>query len=148
MGFWLRKVFHQWVRCSPSPWLSSVPPPRHTKPTNRRPCQNNKSSFFYFLHILLQRTSMYGPPVSSLPTWDLQNRRKMRLIESNAKFRYLNKLTCKGTLRQVLICLSPPPPPPRLLFVSNSLMLAFKNALKKLKAKNHEKMHKNENTQN
>ncbi len=30
-------------------------------------------------------------------------RRKIRLIEKNAKF------TCKGTLRQVIICLRPPP---------------------------------------
>ncbi len=34
-------------------------------------------------------------------------RRRIRLIESNAICRYLKKLTCKGTLRQVLI-LSPP----------------------------------------
>ncbi len=30
-------------------------------------------------------------------------RRKIRLIEVNAKFRHLKKLTCKGTLRQVFI---------------------------------------------
>ncbi len=36
-------------------------------------------------------------------------RRKVRLIESNAKCRYLKKLTCKGTLRQVFIGLRPPP---------------------------------------
>ncbi len=30
-------------------------------------------------------------------------RRKIRLIESNAKSRYLKKLTCKGTLRQVFL---------------------------------------------
>jgi hypothetical protein len=35
-------------------------------------------------------------------------RGKIRLIESNAECRYLKKLTCKGTLRQVLICLSRP----------------------------------------
>jgi hypothetical protein len=34
--------------------------------------------------------------------------RKIRLIESNAKCRYLKKLTYKGTLRQVFICLWPP----------------------------------------
>jgi hypothetical protein len=33
--------------------------------------------------------------------------RKIRLIESNAKCRYLKKFTCEGTLRQVFICLSP-----------------------------------------
>jgi hypothetical protein len=37
-------------------------------------------------------------------------RRKIRLIESNAKCRYLKKLTCTGTLRQVVICLRPPSP--------------------------------------
>ncbi len=41
-------------------------------------------------------------------------RRKMRLIEGNVKSRH-NKMTCKGTLRQVFICLRPrtphaPPP--------------------------------------
>jgi hypothetical protein len=36
-------------------------------------------------------------------------RRKIRLIECNAKCRYLNKLTSKGTLWQVFICLRPPP---------------------------------------
>ncbi len=39
------------------------------------------------------------------------NRRKVRLIESNAEYRYLKKLTCKGTLQQVFICLRPPPLP-------------------------------------
>jgi hypothetical protein len=33
----------------------------------------------------------------------------IRLIESNTKCRYLKKITCKGTLRQVFICLRPPP---------------------------------------
>ncbi len=45
------------------------------------------------------------------------SRRKIRLIEGNAKCRHLKKLTCKGTLRQlIIICLRPrtpnPPPPP------------------------------------
>jgi hypothetical protein len=30
-------------------------------------------------------------------------------IGTKAKCRYLKKLTCKGTLRQVFICLRPPP---------------------------------------
>jgi hypothetical protein len=44
-------------------------------------------------------------------------RRKIRLIEGNAKCRYIKKLTCKGILRQVFICLRtrtpylPSPPP-------------------------------------
>ncbi len=36
-------------------------------------------------------------------------RRKIVLIKSNAKCRYQKKFTCKGTLRQVFICLRPPP---------------------------------------
>jgi hypothetical protein len=39
------------------------------------------------------------------------NRRKIRLIESNAKYRYLKKLTCKGTLRQVFYLSEAPSPP-------------------------------------
>jgi hypothetical protein len=34
-----------------------------------------------------------------------ESRRKIRLMESNAKCRHLIKLTCKVTLRQVFICL-------------------------------------------
>jgi hypothetical protein len=34
---------------------------------------------------------------------------KIRLIEGNAKCRHLKKLICKGTLRQVFICLRPTP---------------------------------------
>ncbi len=41
-------------------------------------------------------------------------RRKIRLAEGNAKCHHLKKLTCKGTFRQVFICLRPrtltPPP--------------------------------------
>jgi hypothetical protein len=42
--------------------------------------------------------------------------------DSKAKCRHLKKLTCKGTLRQVFICLRPPPllrhhtPPPYTLY--------------------------------
>jgi hypothetical protein len=32
-------------------------------------------------------------------------------IDTKAKCRHLKRLTCKGTLRQVFICLRPPPPP-------------------------------------
>jgi hypothetical protein len=32
-------------------------------------------------------------------------RRKLTLLEDNAKYRHLKILTCKGTLRQVFICL-------------------------------------------
>ncbi len=37
-------------------------------------------------------------------------RRKIRIIESNAKYRHLKKLTCKGTLRLEFICLKPRTP--------------------------------------
>jgi hypothetical protein len=37
----------------------------------------------------------------------------MNFIDTKAKCRHLNKITCKGTLRQVFICLIPPPPLPR-----------------------------------
>ncbi len=53
---------------------------------------------------------------------DSHYRRKTRLIEGNAKCRrHLKKLTCKGTLRQVFICLRPrfpqtPPLPPYTLY--------------------------------
>ncbi len=40
---------------------------------------------------------------------DYFKRRKIRLIENNAKSRHLKKLTCKWTSRQVFICLMPPP---------------------------------------
>jgi hypothetical protein len=36
--------------------------------------------------------------------------RKIRLIEGNAKFCHLKKLTCKGTLLEVFICLRPRTP--------------------------------------
>jgi hypothetical protein len=37
-------------------------------------------------------------------------RRKIRLIESNARCLYLKELTCKGTLRQVFYLSEAPPP--------------------------------------
>ncbi len=46
--------------------------------------------------------------VADYDPWD---RRKIRLIESNAKCRYLKKLTCKGTLRQVFYLSEAPFPP-------------------------------------
>ncbi len=36
-----------------------------------------------------------------------EKRKKIRLIEGNAKCRHLNKFSCKGTFRQVFICLRP-----------------------------------------
>jgi hypothetical protein len=46
------------------------------------------------------------PALSARQRYDL---RKIRLIESNPKCRYLKKLTYKETLRQGFICLRPPP---------------------------------------
>jgi hypothetical protein len=37
----------------------------------------------------------------SMPGFLASSRRKIRLIECNAKCRYLTKFTCKGTLPQV-----------------------------------------------
>ncbi len=45
--------------------------------------------------------------ISNAPVWYV--RRNIRLIESNAKCRYLQKFTCKGTLWHVFICLRLPP---------------------------------------
>jgi hypothetical protein len=41
-------------------------------------------------------------------------RRKIKLVEDNAKCRHLKKLICKGTLRQVFNCLRPRTPYPPL----------------------------------
>ncbi len=56
-----------------------------------------------------QSTNMPPPPVlthHNLPyrilTAPPSKRRKIRVIEGNAKCRHLKKLTCKGTLRQML----------------------------------------------
>jgi hypothetical protein len=49
-----------------------------------------------------------------------QQRRKLRLIDDNATYRHLKKLTCKVTLRRVFICLrprTPYPPPPYTLYM-------------------------------
>ncbi len=53
----------------------------------------------------------------SVPTnffWRRGVRRKITLIEGNAKCRQLQRLICKGTLRQVFICLRPRTPYPTL----------------------------------
>jgi hypothetical protein len=46
-----------------------------------------------------------------MPFHDGRARRKIRLIECNAKFRYIKKFTCKGTLRQVFYLSEAPSPP-------------------------------------
>ncbi len=48
-------------------------------------------------------------------------RRKIRVIEGNAKCRHPKKLVCKGTLRPVFICLrprTPKDPPPYTLYIT------------------------------
>ncbi len=57
----------------------------------------------------MQLTAQIHTPCGPPPLPFLPNRRQIRLIESNAKCCYLKKFTCKGTLRQVFICLRPPP---------------------------------------
>ncbi len=68
----------------------------------------------------IEKCEIFPMEFSMLPCTVPQHRRKIRLIESNAKCRYLKKLTCKRTLRQVFYLseaslssndpiLSPPP---------------------------------------
>ncbi len=47
--------------------------------------------------------------LSTAALWETLPRRKIRLIENNARCCHLKKLTGKGTLRQVFICLGPTP---------------------------------------
>ncbi len=47
-------------------------------------------------------------PSPSAPIHIVPYRRKIRLIETNPKYRH-KKITCKGTLRHVFICLRPLP---------------------------------------
>ncbi len=54
--------------------------------------------------------ALCGPSSSHHSPPDHLNRRKIRLIESNAKCRFLKKFTCKGTLR-LLFYLSEGPSP-------------------------------------
>jgi hypothetical protein len=56
--------------------------------------------YIRYVHIFVWRVLCF--------TYKKVSRRKIRLIESNAKCRYLKKFTCKGTLRQVF-CLSEAP---------------------------------------
>jgi hypothetical protein len=58
---------------------------------------------------LLIRIPRIGPDGGDLG----QQRRRIILLEGNAKCRHLKQLTCKGTLRQVFIWLRPRTPYPR-----------------------------------
>ncbi len=90
------------------------------------------SIFFYFSSLLslysISQVAIFLPPVSDLQNLPVflysflrlfsrlyvLNRRKIRLIEGNAKSHHLKKFTCKETLRQVFICLRPRTPNPPL----------------------------------
>jgi hypothetical protein len=50
-------------------------------------------------------------PCRICPCPDDFNHREIRLIECNAKCRYLKRLTCRGTLRQVFYLSETPTPP-------------------------------------
>ncbi len=52
----------------------------------------------FFLHL-----SFFHTIGTFIHTFILENRRKIRLIEGNAKCRHLKTVTCKETLRQVFI---------------------------------------------
>ncbi len=63
---------------------------------------------------MLQHTGVLQRGVPARETHSVQQRlalysyrRMISLIEGKAKWRHLRKLTCKGTLRQVFICLRP-----------------------------------------
>ncbi len=67
----------------------------------------------------------YTSPTTYFPTdsWVTPRRRKIRLVASNAKCRYLKKLTCKGILWQVFYPseapsspMTPISPPPYTLY--------------------------------
>ncbi len=65
-------------------------------------------SFLVFMKVCRSKLNVYDSSEILSPE-RAQLRREIRLIESNAKCRYLKKLACKGTLRQEFICLRPPP---------------------------------------
>jgi hypothetical protein len=72
--------------------------------------------FFSGEEIDIQKNCTYsGKPRNHPAVPHASPRRKIGLIVGNAKCRHLKILTCKGTLRQVFICLRPrtlyPPPP-------------------------------------
>jgi hypothetical protein len=73
-----------------------------------------------------------SPPPSPPPPGNTWGRRKIRLIESNAKCHYLKKLTCKGTLRQLFylsearsLAPSPYSPSPYTLYTCIQRMYLF-----------------------
>ncbi len=74
-----------------------------------RACYSGIFYYYIFMYININVTS-------ASRNWLVCRRRKIRLIEGSAKCRHLKKITSKGTLRQVFICLRPkipyrPPPP-------------------------------------
>ncbi len=80
--------------------ISSWRPPCAGWPRTRRTASGTSSSTSWRSPASMIRDASIRVP------W---RRRKIRLIESNAKCRHLKKLTREGTLRQVFICLRPFP---------------------------------------
>ncbi len=76
------------------------------------------------LKISCQTPWQVAGTLSSATTENCVQRRKIRLIESNAKCRHLKKLTC--IFRQVFIC---PPSPPVFMCIINSTSLDEKATL-------------------
>jgi hypothetical protein len=78
-----------------------------------RRCIGEFSRGFFFLYHYLYIFTLHN---GVTPRRKRCTRRKIKLIEGNAKCRHLKKLTYKGSLWQVFICLRPknpiPPPPP------------------------------------
>ncbi len=74
-------------------------------------------SLFFILSInsdccLWGRRSSNGACQKQSRIWNSGQAVERKLIESNAKCKHLKKLTCKGTLQQVFICLRPRTPYP------------------------------------
>ncbi len=83
--------------------------------THRRQCKMSSSQLChpgydmpYVIRLIEGHAKCRHLNSASLGTiYGTLRRRKMRLIESNAKCRHPKKMTFKGTLRQVFICLRP-----------------------------------------
>ncbi len=65
----------------------------------------------YYIKSLSTLADGEGSVSTKMPAQEILRRRHIRPIESNAKCRYLKKLTCKGTLRPVFYLSQAPSPP-------------------------------------
>ncbi len=98
---------------------------------------NNISTLFFDSDMKIKARTVY-----SAIDYDIEMgsyRRTIWLIECNAKCRYLNKLTCKGTLRQVLY-LSEAPSPPMTLYsppLHTCTVYIFSNTCNSLQSRVH-----------